>query len=82
MKRNKTIQNIIDCKDVSENCAVFSFHDSNMKFGKVSSLSNSQLTRISLMLKSDLKNYIEKMANQVYPQMKFILICKTINNII
>ena len=72
MKKRKTIQNTIDCEDVSENCAVFSFHDSNMKFGKVSSLSNSQLTRISLMLKSDLKNYIENngqssiSANEVY----------------
>ena len=52
----------VDCEDIKENTAKFNFEDNTLKLGKVR-MPNQQLTRISLMFTTDLKNFAETFGN-------------------
>lgn len=52
----------VDCIDLQDNTAKFSFEHNTLKLGKAS-LSNQQLKRISLMFATDLKNFAETFGN-------------------
>lgn len=52
----------VDCEELRENTAKFTFEDNTLKLGKANS-SREQLKRISLMFATDLKNFAETFGN-------------------
>ena len=62
IKKSIKPNSFIDCKDIEENIAVYSFNDNTLKQGKVN-LNSKQLERISFLLAYDLKTFAQTNSN-------------------
>lgn len=62
IKKSIKPNSFIDCEDIKENIAVYSFNDNSLKQGKVN-LSSKQLKRISFLLAHDLKTFSKVNSN-------------------